>query len=148
MENYFTQEPVLISFEKIYNQNIVPKIQAIDLYLKTESSPFAKKDVAKLLEISEEELAAIMNKYNIVKIARLDFFKIIVNSSSYICGLINRQWQYVTHTSYTPEMIAYIYEINLNKVTAAFDELDCSSVCDEDLHHIFKRIYMPVFNVL
>lgn len=148
MENYFTKEPKLISFEKIYNQNIVPKIQAIDLYLKTECPPFAEEAVSKLLEISKEELSNIMQQHDITLITRLDFFTIIKNSSSYICGLINRQWQYVMHTNYTPEMIAYIYEINIEKVTAAFDELECSSVYDKDLHHVFKRIYMPVFNVL
>ncbi|MGL6173361.1 MAG: hypothetical protein ACRC1P_01955 [Cellulosilyticaceae bacterium] len=145
MDNFFTSGPTLISFKQIYAQNITPKLQEIDLFLKTSTAPYTPLDVAKILQTSEVEIKSIMLENDISSISHLDFFTIVTNCSSYISRLITRQWKYVYTNGYTAPMIADIYELNVTKVLAAFQELEVESISEEKLMDVFSRIHTPVF---
>lgn len=145
MDNFFTSGPTLISFKQIYAQNITPKLQEIDLFLKTSTAPYSPLDVARILQASESEIKSIMLENDILSINHLDFFTIVTNCSSYISKLITRQWKYVYTNGYTPAMIADIYELNITKVLAAFQELEVESVSEEKLMDVFSRIHTSVF---
>ena len=45
-----------------YRTNIMSRLKSIDLFLKTKSSPYCKKDVAELLGITYEELDKITDE--------------------------------------------------------------------------------------
>ncbi|MGL4343921.1 MAG: hypothetical protein ACRCTE_01860 [Cellulosilyticaceae bacterium] len=145
MDNRSSSDSCLVSFKTIYNQNIAPKLQAIDLLLKTSDAPYHPEDIASVLQMSMEELTTITTNHQIHSIGMVDFFTIVSYSSSYICKLIQRQWQYFSLTHYTPEVIAYIYELNINKVEQAFSELDLTAIHSEDLMHLFSHIHISVF---
>ena len=134
-----------ISFKKIYMQNISPKLIGIDLFLKTNEAPYDHVEVALVLGMPVQEVLSIMTKHSISSITLVDFFTIVMHSSSYICRLIQRQWKYAQVDQYTPEILADIYEINIHKVQAAFDTLDKSSVSSQEVMDVFNNIYTSVF---
>ena len=135
-----------ISFKQIYLKNISPKLIGIDLFLKTNEAPYNHVEVALVLGMPVQEVLDIMTKHSLSSITLVDFFTIIMHSSSYICRLIQRQWKYAQIEEYTPEMLADIYEINIHKVQAAFDTLNKSSVStQQDIMDVFNHIPSSVF---
>lgn len=146
MDNFFTTGPSLVPFKQIYAQNITPKLEAIDLYLKTTDAPYNLLEVAQVLQTSEHEVQSIMTKHDIKSITRVDFFTIIAHCSSYICKLISRQWKYTHLNHYTATIIADIYEINIHKVEAAFKDMQVETISDCELMEIFSRIHTPIYN--
>lgn len=145
MDNRSSSDSCVVSFKTIYNQNIAPKLQAIDLLLKTTDAPYDPLEVATVLQMPIEELTAIMAKHNIQCISLVDFFTIVGYSSSFICKLIQRQWRHFGQTYYTPETIAYIYELNIDKVKQAFSELDLRTIHSDDLMQLFSHIRISIF---
>ena len=134
-----------ISFKQIYMQNISPKLMGIDVFLKTNDAPYDHVEVALILGMPVQEVVEIMSTHSITSIALVDFFTIVMHSSSYICRLIQRQWKYAQVDQYTPEILAAIYELNIHKVQAAFDVLDKSFVSSEEVMDVFNHIYTSVF---
>lgn len=134
-----------ISFKQIYTQNISPKLMGIDLFLKTNEAPYNHVEVALILGMPVQEVLDIMTDHDITHISLVDFFTIIMHSSSYICRLIQRQWKYAQVDQYTPEVLAAIYEINIHKVKAAFDVLDKSHISSKEIMDVFSHIYTSVF---
>lgn len=145
MENQSSSDSMVVSFKTIYNQNIAPKLKAIDLLLKTTDAPYTPEDVATVLQMSIDEVTTIMMAHQIATISLVDFFTIVSYSSSYICKLIQRQWRHSSVTFYTPEMIAYIYELSVDKVKAAFSALNVSMIHSEDLMQLFSQIHISIF---
>ncbi len=137
----------LVSFDKIYNQNIRPKLEEIDIFLKSTTVPYAVDDVAKLLSVQPTELTNTMARLEISTIDKINFFTLLFDLHSYICKLIKRQWQYGAEKVYDAHMIAYIYQLNIHKVTSAFDELNTQYINDDELSRIFQRIYTTVFTM-
>lgn len=145
MNNPMTNYVQLINYEMYYNQSIKPKLETIDLFLKTHSAPFHIYDVAHILEIELTELTMHMKNLNIEEINMVNFFSIVLCASSKICKLLSKQWHYAKISNYTPEIIAEIYQLNLHKVQLAFDDLNLSLITAEKLSEIFKRIHLTVF---
>ncbi len=149
MDNSFNECMSLCNFDIIYSQNIRPKIKNLDIFLKSKHSPYDINEVSALLDIKCSDIKNILNlKENINVVDTIGFFHLIMNSSSYICRLIQRQWKYTSCDSYTPEMISYIYELNINKVRNAFETLGVTSVHDSQLSDVFKRIYTPIYHTV
>lgn len=145
MKNPKTSGLQLINYNEFYNTSIRPKIESIDLFLKETSAPFHLYDVAHILEIENRELTELMKVLDITELNTVNIFSIILNGSSEICKLISRQWRHGQLKSYTPEIVAEIYKLNLHKVRLAFEDLGQSQITDTDLAEVFKRIHLTVF---
>lgn len=143
--NYTSGDIILQSYEQIYNTSIKPKLEAIDIYLKEDPAPYYLHEVAYLLDLEETELAEIMDALCITEINKIHFFSIILNAKSEICQLIKRQWRYFNQNTYTPEMVADIYNLNLHKVKYAFEDLNIDEVTPAELPNVFKRIHQTFF---
>ncbi len=148
MDNSFNECMSLCNFDMIYAQNIRPKIKNLDIFLKCKRSPYDINEVAELLDMKCSDIKSILNLKEINVINTIDFFNVITHSSSYICRLIQRQWKYISYDSYTPEMVANIYELNIDKVQAAFELLGITSANDYQLSDVFKNIYTPVYHAM
>lgn len=135
----------LINYETYYNQFIKPKLETIDLFLKTNPAPFHVYAVAHILEIEVTELMTHIQNLNIKEINVATFFSIALIGSSEICKLLSRQWHYAKLCHYTPEIVAEIYQLDLHKVQLAFNDLNLSQITAEKLSEIFKRIHLTVF---
>ena len=123
-----------------YNFNISPKLKEIDIYLKSEKEPFNIEKTAKLLNISKEELIKIMDIYDIENINLSNFFIIMKNGSSYICRLISRKINCPNYEKYSPEIISYIYNIELEKVYTACQKINCYIFNEKTIKNIFSEI--------
>ncbi|HHX60571.1 MAG TPA: hypothetical protein GX707_07590 [Epulopiscium sp.] len=135
-----------ISFARIYENNIESRIKEIDIFLKSTPSPYTPEDISDLLHIDLNDLMSIMENKNITILNILSFFTIVQSSTSYICQLIQREWQYNGIPYYTPEIIAYIYDLNLDKVRLAFEQSGLSHIDPNNIKELFNYIYIPVMN--
>lgn len=136
-----------ICFANIYEHNIENKIKEIDLFIKTSPSPYLAEDISDLLHINLDDLYSILEVEACDSLDMLSFFKLIQTSSSYICRLIQREWEYYGIKYYTPEVISYIYELNIDKVRKAFKESSLLCVESHNLKELFSYIYVPVVNL-
>ncbi len=147
MDKFSSECISLVSFDKIYSQNIRPKLEEIDIFLKSNTVPYAINDVADLLAVTPADVLDTMSKLEISTIDKINFFGLIFDLPSYICKLIKRQWQYSTDTMYSAEMIAHIYQLNIQKVKNAFEELHIQYINEEHLHQVFERIHTTIFTL-
>lgn len=147
MNHHNPQKLPCLCFSQIYKQNIQCKLQEIDIFLKATPPPYDPNDVSALLHIDLNDLTYIMQDKDITTLNIISFFTIVQTASSYICKLIQREWKYSTAKYYTPEAISYIYELNLEKVEAAFKESGLSQVGPHNIQELFQYIYVPVMNL-
>lgn len=136
-----------ISFARVYTNNIESQIKEIDIFLKATPTPYRPEEVSELLHIDLNDLISIMEKQNIATLNILSFFTIIQTSSSYICQLIQREWKYHGIKHYTPEMIAYIYDLNPDKVHLAFQQSGLSHVDSNNIKDLFQYIDVSIMNL-
>lgn len=146
MDYYTTSSIKLLSFAQIYTESISPKLKAIDIFLKENTTPFQVYDVSRILEIETDELSYLMERHQMTKIDSMNIFTLILSASSEICQLIGRQFKYGQTNVYTPEMIATIYHLNIHKVRNAFADLNIEFATDMELLEIFKRIHIVTFS--
>ncbi|HHW67066.1 MAG: hypothetical protein PWP07_718 [Epulopiscium sp.] len=130
------------TFLQVYQRNIEEKLQKIDLFLKTSPKKLNIHTTSELLNISEEEIKDLMLKYNISSINPASFFMIMVQGSSYICGLLRRELQRGSKNVYTVEDIAYIYQLNPQKIMDAMAESNINEITSENIKTLFE--YIPV----
>lgn len=136
----------LHSFDHIYATTIKPKLEEIDIFLKTNEAPFSQQAVADLLNVTYPQLLNTMQTNAIIELNNINFFQIIAYLQSPICTLISKQWKYNFLDKYTPEVISDIYNLEYSKVKLAFEEIGASTVDPSNLSCIFKRIHVTVFN--
>jgi len=147
MDNFSSECISLVSFDKIYSQNIRPKLEDIDVFLKSRTMPYDINDIAHLLSVHPVDILDVMDRLEISTLNKISFFSLLLYLPSYICKLIQRQWQYSTAKVYSAEMIAAIYQINIHKVKSAFEELEIEYIASDQLNAVFKRIYSPIFTL-
>lgn len=146
MNNPSPEALPLLCFSEIYEQNIEAKLKAIDIFLKTTTPPYSSSEVTNLLHITLEDLEDIMSKNHIPFLNMVGFFSIMQTASSYICRLLQREWECSISNHYTPEAISYIYELNPEKVKAAFKQSGITTVTSHNIKELFSYIYVPVMN--
>ena len=128
------------SYLDTYLEKIVPKLQEIDIYIKSEEGYYDIENVADMLELCEAEVLEIMYKNNIAQISKRDFFKIMQQGSSWICGLYRRELECGFPVIYTRENIAYIYQINIDVLNSVCDSIDVREVTSYTLPYLLAQI--------
>ncbi|OON94269.1 MAG: hypothetical protein ATN31_03935 [Candidatus Epulonipiscioides saccharophilum] len=146
--NKFRYTDTTTNFYEIYKSYIQPKIQNLDLLLKTSTAPFDIEEVISVLDISRKEFLAIQQELEIDEIDKKSFFKILNSSTSYIGNLVTRQFQLGTGGIYTPDSIAHIYALDPPAVQKAFNILGYTRATDRNLHIVFKHISVPKYTFL
>lgn len=142
---YLSRDITLQSYDQIYNTSIKPKLEAIDVFLKEDHMPYYHHEVAHLLDLELDELSDLMKALNITELNKVHFFSLVLNANSEICQLIRRQWRYSNQSTYSPEMVADIYNLNLHKVQCAFEDFEADEIKTTELTQIFKRIHQTIF---
>ncbi len=123
----------------IYNNEIVPKIKEIDIFLKTNEN-MSLKDVSSLLNIEERELEEILIKINQTEINNSNFLNIMINGSSPICKVLKREIECGSPYFYTPKDLSYIYELNYEKVYQAYKFLNMEKITAKQIPIILIQI--------
>ncbi|OON97270.1 MAG: hypothetical protein ATN36_00530 [Epulopiscium sp. Nele67-Bin005] len=140
MENFLVLGDLTITYQQVYTDYIKPQIEEIDILLKSSHSSYTITEVARVLNISKEEILHIMQENNIVEINKIYFFHILMEAKSYVGQLIKRQWRVPNTNDYTAFNIAYIYNLDYKLVETAFSKLQMTTVSDEDLSILFSHI--------
>ena len=128
------------SFLDEYRENIIPRLQAIDVLLKSNDYPLSVSQTSKTLEISNDEVFSIMGQLNFSSIDERGFLMIMRNGSSRICNLFKRELDCGSPVFYKPEQIAYIYGLDETQVFDICCGLNISEVNADLLMEIFSKI--------
>lgn len=129
------------TYLEYYNETIAPRLQAIDLFLKTrEEAHVDNNSVAELLSLSIKEIDALMRALGISHIDQVSFFTIMQYGSSFICKLFARELQRKLPSFYSFQDISYIYEIPYETIVEAANKANLSSITKENLHTLFSNI--------
>ena len=62
MDHYTSSCVTLQSFDQIYTNAIRPKLEAIDLFLKSSEAPFSNREAASVLGVTHTELLNTMKE--------------------------------------------------------------------------------------
>lgn len=128
------------SYLDIYIGDIVPRIERADLLLKTAEGDIQPSAAAEALEITPYEVRHLMELYHLRHITPSTFPLIMQSGSSRLCRLFARELQIGCTDSYLPVGIAYIYNLDLKAVEAAFRSLGITRATGSMLREIFARI--------
>ena len=131
-----------ICYLELYRSKIMPKIKEIDIFLKTQFSPYKSKDIAQLLNISLNELQQIMKTNNIYSLDLKSFPLIMKNGSSELCKTFKRELECGLTKVYSPEQISYIYDIDIDIVLNAYAKMGVSKLHSGLLEVLFSNIYI------
>ena len=128
------------TFLDYYQQEIQPQIAAIDIFLKSEEPPYDSDIVGELLEIPPEEWRNLLQKEQISFITRGIFFQLMKRGNSPLCGMFRRAMELYLPEAYTPEVIAYIFDLPIEPVRRAARELGQKTFTDAMLPLVFSKI--------
>ena len=128
------------TFLDYYEQEIQPQIEAIDIFLKSEEPPYDSDIVGELLEISPAEWQALLQEEQITFITRGIFFQLLKRGNSPLCGMFRRATELYLPEAYTAEIIAYIFDLPIESVRKATEELGQKTFTDEMLPQVFSKI--------
>ena len=128
------------TFLDYYQQEIQPQIAAIDIFLKSEEPPYDSDIVGELLEIPPEEWRNLLQKEQISFITRGIFFQLMKRGNSPLCGMFRRAMELYLPEDYTPEVIAYIFDLPIEPIRKAARELGQKTFTDAMLPQVFSKI--------
>ncbi len=128
------------TFLDYYQQEIQPHIAAIDIFLKSEEPPYDATVVGELLEISPAEWEWLLQEEGVTYITRVIFFQLMKRGSSPLCEMFRRAAELYLPQAYTPEVIAYIFDLPIGSVRRAAEELGEKTFTEEMLPELFSKI--------
>ena len=130
----------MITFLDYYEQEIQPQIAAIDIFLKAEEPPYDMDIVGELLEIPPSEWQELLQKEKISFITRGIFFQLMKRGNSPLCGMFRRATELYLPEAYTAEIIAYIFDLPIDSVRKAAEELGRNVFTEAMLPQVFSKI--------
>lgn len=99
------------TYLQYYKEEICPKIQALDILLKTETEPYSLKSVSNILNISYNELSEILNNNKFKIITKGILFYLLYELDPKFSTMLIREMQHSNKNLYSIEEISYIYLI-------------------------------------
>ena len=130
----------MLTFQDYYEREIKPQIAAIDIFLKSEEPPYDAEIVGELLDIPPKEWRQILQEEKISFITRGIFFQLMKRGSSPLCGMFRRAMELYLPEAYTPEVIAYIFDLPIAAVRKAAEEIGEKTFTDAMLPFVFSKI--------
>lgn len=133
------------NFLDYYNKNIFPVIQSIDIITKSNEKNIDIKHISTLLDLSENEIKYILNSKSYNNINSDNIATIMLNGSSFVCGIFRKTMNIGCPKFYTAYDIAYIYSFKYQYIKSIFESLNITYLEETDLHNVFKLINYKAF---
>ena len=130
------------SYFDMYQSLISPQLKEIDIFIKCQQAPYSVKAIAKLLQISQEEVMQIMQEQNIIFLDKGGLIRIMKAGSSDICRMFSRILKSGIPKKYLPNDISYIYNIDIDKVLNACEKMGISVFNEHTLMILLSNIYL------
>ncbi len=131
-----------ISYLEAYYKEIAPRLRNIDIMLKESEGCISLEQAAHALDISENEVEEIMEADGLKVLTKNTFFNVMKKGSSEICELFRRETELNSPYVYTKENISYIYQIELDKINTACENLKINKITDYTLPILFSNIVL------
>ncbi len=119
---------------------IRPKLMQIDLLVKTSEDFIPPEEMSEALNLSLDEVNQIMKYKHMDSITRSNFTILMENGSSQICKLYQREKYCGSPYFYSRDEIAYIYDIDIDKVNAGCDRLQVKEITPFTLPMVLAEI--------
>lgn len=130
------------NYWEFYKKDIRPKLMEIDVFFKSVDGSADIDELASILSIPKQEILDTMKKNKLDVIDRSTLHVVMENGSSEICKLFRREIECGSPFTYTIENIAYIYNISIEKIKRACDELGIKEATAYTLPMIFSHVYL------
>ena len=127
------------SYLEYYIDNIKPVLNELDIALKCRSR-LTNKEIAKILNVPEEEIIYIRKIHSLGAINRESLIKIMQEGSSNICRLFQREVEVGSPFTYTREQLAYVYGLNVGLVNCACEQLNIKEVTWQSMPEVFGSL--------
>lgn len=131
------------TFLEYYQQEIRPRIMAIDTFLKSEPQPYAVEQVAHLFHLSATELGQLLDQEKFMIITRGVFLHLMQLAPAPFCRMFGREISCGMPTVYSPDDISYIYGIEIGLVQGAATKLGRKYFSATELMDLFGEIMIP-----
>jgi hypothetical protein len=131
---------ILISFLEIYQKEIAPKLKALDILLKSMDEPITAAQAAKALCVSEAEALSAMKSLGVKTVDRKALLDMMEVATSGICRLYQREKRIGSPFVYTREDVAYIYDLPMDAVNQACEELGIIKLTSYTMADMFSRL--------
>ena len=128
------------TFLDYYEKEIQPQIAAIDVFLKTEEPPYDSDIVGTILEIPLKEWQQLLQEEKISFITKGVFFQLMKQGSSHLCGMFRRATELYLPEVYTPEVVAYIFDLPIETVRRTAKEMGQKTFTEAMLPQLFSKI--------
>jgi hypothetical protein len=130
----------LISFLEIYQEDIAPKLKALDVLLKSMDEPITASEAAQALCVREDEALRLMRLMGVSRVDRKALLTMMDKASSRICRMYQREKRVGSPYVYTREDVAYIYGLPIGAVNQACEELGIRKLTSYTLADLFSRV--------
>lgn len=123
-----------------YKSEICPKIEALDIFLKSQSEPYSWNEVAKVLDISYKQLVIILEEHKLKLITKGVFFYLLHKFEPNFSVMLSREMQHSNKDIYSIEEISYIYLIDLEYIQEVAQNLGKMEFSHDELTILFDKI--------
>ena len=124
------------NYLEYYISHIKPVINQLDIAIKCKSR-LRNKDLAKMLNLDEEEIEQIRIRQHIKHINYKSIMKILESGSSEICRLIQREIKAGSPFTYTIEQLAYIHNLDKDKLADICNLMDIEEITWQNMPDVF-----------
>lgn len=128
------------TYIEYYEQEIIPRIKEMDVFLKTASQPYAIEDVRRLLLMKPEEIQQEMEEEKLILLTKGTFLYLLQIGDSPICRLMQREIQLGISGAYSIADIAYIYQLPFAEVAEAARKAGQTEFWTSELRLLFEHI--------
>ena len=124
-----------------YQKEIAPVLRQIDTWIKTEDRNVSPEDLSDALGLTADEVESILGKPLGKKLARSDYLRVMELGTSKACRLYQREVSCGSPLVYTPDQIAYIYDLSHDIVASTCEMLKIKAVTAYTLPQVLSRVY-------
>ncbi len=130
------------TFLEFYKREIQPRIEAIDIFLKSEQQPYDMGQVAELLCLSATELTDILEQEKLAIITKGTFLHLMQIAPSPFCKMFRREVSRGMSNTYTVQEISYIYDLAPKDVEVAAEKIGKKCFSSAELPLLFGEIFI------
>ncbi|WP_352400568.1 hypothetical protein [Anaerotignum sp.] len=130
------------TFLEFYKREIQPRIEAIDIFLKSEPQPYEMGQVAELLCLTAPELTKMLEQEKLAIITKGTFLHLMQIAPSPFCKMFRREVSCGMSNTYTLQEISYIYDLAPKDVEVAAEKIGKDRFSSAELPLLFGEIFI------
>jgi len=133
-----------VSYWNFFRQYYTPLLQEMDIILKgiDNEEPISVAETARALVMKEKTVEKIMVRESIQCIDQEGFLRIVMNGTSPLCRLLQREYLCGSPERYNSAHIAYIYGLQSEHVAEVFRANGYTEIRPQALQDVLDKIFI------